>query len=211
MSSVEPNDSNIIEEVEENEELQDLENDYEETDLTKGDILKHISLILGPLVLVFVLIMSILLYPFYWKVSGEWSSDSEGIKYMNIEKNGNMSLQFPNFSNIEGYTVRLEGKLKKDGMNQYIVSSFDIYATLQLEKVSQEVIEQFDSASDFYDLEKQTEYVSIYKFTNTGKETFLKESESNMILTLENIFPWNETELYINYDSLSDKRILFLQ
>lgn len=171
------------------------------------------NIIVGLIVFVISLMVYGLLvfYPFFFKISGEWT-DIENQMYQINNKGKRGEFTIKGLSGDPNLSLVFQGDVVSAGSNRYKMKKNQPYLEINKSGVANEVIEEMKKQTEFYEISKETEEILLLKYTDKSIEQSFPDNQLDSLfyyeLTPKYVFG-QESTLKLRNTTFADPTVLF--
>lgn len=175
----------------------------------KNFIILGISLLTT--LILFGITLVILLYPFSYKVSGQWQAKLAA-DTMELEVNdGHAILNAGHLSLDKAMTISFEGKLRGSSMNAYELTKLKSFVTIEKKELPEKELSLIKNNKEIYMVDSETTDQLRLQYTPEGQAYLLGEENGERYFSFvrEGVWFGESPLLYLNNSLLAEGRILF--
>ncbi|ANZ98951.1 hypothetical protein BFC22_02030 [Carnobacterium divergens] len=175
----------VVEASELEEEFEDDLEDFSDEELEeepKSKLAKYMGPILYSLLgimIVAALIFTYYVFPFFSKVSGEWTGSSASGTFKIVNKGKDSEFRFVDMNGTKGLDLIFESNLSRKGVNQYDVTNTKVKLSLSKKDISKENIEAMKKETKLVKVEKETAKEVILSYTKEGIKSSFGDTKLN--------------------------------
>ncbi len=192
--------------TEEEQELRELEKKG-----NKLTIIKKILVVLMSCILLVILYGSLVLFPFKYKVSGEWN-DLENAMYQIRNEGTKSDFKIKQLTGNPNLSLIIKGDIYSVGSNRYKTKNNQPYLEVNKKGIANETIDELKNQTESYEIISDTDEKLILKYTEEAKETSFPDNQLEELFYYElspSYYPRQTKVLKLRNSTFANPTILF--